>query len=104
MGHPSQLGMCQACFWDCGKRAAIKHIWPLEMTWKRREPQKALGGMGPTSLGWEDQRRRDRLPTPIFLCFPCGSAGKEFACNEGDLSLIPGLGRSPGEGNSYPLQ
>ena len=53
MGHPSQLGMCQACFWDCGKRAAIKHIWPLEMTWKRREPQKALGGMGPTSLGWD---------------------------------------------------
>ena len=28
--------------------------------------------------------------------FPCGSAGKESACNEGDLGLIPGLGRSPG--------
>ena len=36
--------------------------------------------------------------------FPCGSAGKESACNVGDLGLIPGLGRSPGEGNSYPLQ
>ena len=36
--------------------------------------------------------------------FPCGSAGKESACNEGDLSLIPGLGRSPGEGKGYPLQ
>ena len=36
--------------------------------------------------------------------FPCGSAGKETACNAGDLGLIPGLGRSPGEGNSYPLQ
>jgi len=34
---------------------------------------------------------------------PCGSAGKESACNEGDLGLIPGSGRSPGEGNSYPL-
>ena len=34
----------------------------------------------------------------------CGSAGKESACNEGDLGLIPGLGRSPGEGNGYPLQ
>ena len=32
-----------------------------------------------------------------------GSAGKESACNPGDLGLIPGLGRSPGEGNSYPL-
>ena len=33
--------------------------------------------------------------------FPCGSAGKESALNEGDLSLIPGLGRSP-EGKGYP--
>ena len=36
--------------------------------------------------------------------FPCGLAGKESACNEGDLGLIPGLGRSPGEGEGYPLQ
>ena len=35
---------------------------------------------------------------------PCGSAGKESACNAGDLGLIPGLGRSPGEGKGYPLQ
>ena len=48
--------------------------------------------------------RRDRLPTPLFLGFPCGSAGKESACNVGDLSSIPGLRRSLGEGNSYPLQ
>jgi len=32
-------------------------------------------------LGWEDRWRRDRLPTPVFLGFPCGSAGKESACN-----------------------
>ena len=36
--------------------------------------------------------------------FPCGSAGKETACNSGDLGSTPGLGRSPGEGNGYPLQ
>ena len=36
--------------------------------------------------------------------FPGGSASKESACNVGDLGLIPRLGRSPGEGNSYPLQ
>ena len=36
--------------------------------------------------------------------FPCGSAGKESACNVGDLDSIPGLGRSPGEGKGYPLQ
>ena len=35
--------------------------------------------------------------------FPGGSAGKEFACNAGDLGSIPGLGRSPGEGNGYTL-
>ena len=36
--------------------------------------------------------------------FSGGSAGKESTCNARDLGLIPGLGRSPGEGNSYPLQ
>ena len=36
--------------------------------------------------------------------FPGGSAGKESACHAGDLGSIPGLGRSPGEGNAYPLQ
>ena len=36
--------------------------------------------------------------------FHCGSAGKESDCNMGDLGLIPGLGRSPGEGKGYPLQ
>ena len=39
-----------------------------------------------------------------FSPTPCGSAGKESACNARDLGLIPGLGRSPGEGNGYPLQ
>ena len=38
------------------------------------------------------------------LGFPCDSAGKETACNVGDLGSIPGLGRSPGEGKGYPLQ
>ena len=36
--------------------------------------------------------------------FPDSSAGKKSICNAGDLGSIPGLGRSPGEGNSYPLQ
>ena len=48
--------------------------------------------------------RRDKLRTPVFLGFPGGSAGKESACNAGDLGSIPGLGRSPGEGKGYPLQ
>ena len=36
--------------------------------------------------------------------FPCGSVGKEFTCNAGDLGLITGLGRSAGEGKGYLLQ
>ena len=36
--------------------------------------------------------------------FICGSAGKESACNAGDLGLIPGLGRPPRERKGYPLQ
>ena len=44
-------------------------------------------------------------PTLGFIYgFPYGSTGKESACNAGDLGSIPGLGRSPGEGNSWPLQ
>ena len=35
--------------------------------------------------------------------FSGSSAGKEFTCNAGDLGSSPGLGRSPGEGNIYPL-
>ena len=38
------------------------------------------------------------------LGFPGGSAGKESACNEGDLGSIPGLGRSPRGGHDNPLQ
>ena len=36
--------------------------------------------------------------------FPCSSVGKQPTCNAGDLGLVPGLGRSPGEGNGSPLQ
>ena len=57
-------------------------------------------------LGREDSwsGRRDRLPTPVCLGFPSGSAGKESDRNVGNLGSIPGLGRSPGEGKGYPLQ
>ena len=46
---------------------------------------------------------------PLFLLIPpkrvpCGSAGKEFTCNAGNLGSMPGLGRSPGEGKGNPLQ
>ena len=48
--------------------------------------------------------RRDKLPTPVFLGFPGGSAGKESACDAGDLGSIPGLVRVPREVKGYSLQ
>ena len=41
---------------------------------------------------------------PRIQGFPDSSAGKESACNAGDLGVIPGLGRTPGEGKGYPPQ
>ena len=40
----------------------------------------------------------------LYSSFPNGSDSTESACNAGDPGSIPGLGRSPGEGNGYPLQ
>ena len=54
-------------------------------------------------LGQEDLLEKGEATNPVFLGFPCGSAGKESACNMGDLGSISGLGRSPGEGKGYSL-
>ena len=58
--------------------------------------QETLVDFWPEKICW----RRDRLPTPIIVGFPCGSAGKETTCNAGDLGLIPGLGRSLEKGKA----
>ena len=55
----------------------VKNPPAMKETWVR-----SLGGKIP----W----RRERLPTLVFLGFPCGSSGKESACNEGDLGSVPG--------------
>ena len=89
MGFPESL---------VGKESACKK--------KKKKKRVCLQCRRPQFDSWVQKIcwRRDRLPTPVFLGFPCGSAGKESACNEGDLDLILGLGRSPGEGKGYPLQ
>ena len=48
----------------------------------------------------------DKINVSPLSClgFPCGLAGKESACNVGDLGLIPGLGGSPEEGKGYLFQ
>ena len=54
-------------------------------------------------LGRKDLLQNDRLPTPVFMGFSGGSAGKESTGSGEDLGSIPGLERSPGEWNGYPL-
>ena len=44
------------------------------------------------------------IEVTLLICTLAISVGKESICNAGDLGLIPGLGRSPGEGKGYPLQ
>ena len=55
-------------------------------------------------LGPEDSLKKGQATHSSIRSFPCGLAGKESPCNEGDLGSIPGLGRSPGERKGYPLQ
>ena len=59
-------------------------------------------------LGREDPLQKGfkypGLPTPVFLGLPGGSDGKKSACNERDLGLTSGLGRSSGRGYGNPLQ
>ena len=53
-------------------------------------------------LNLHPQTTKKRINTNLSL--PGGSDGKESTCNAGDPGSIPGSGRSPGEGNGYPLQ
>ena len=83
--------------------------YPLQYSWASLVAQlvKNLPAMQESlvwPLGWEYPLEKGWLLTPVFLGFPCGSTGKESACNVGDLDWIPGLGRTPGEGKGYPLQ
>ena len=79
----------------------------------------AMQEMWVQSLGWEDPLEKGKaihssinmeknVPNMIWdktiWGFPCSSIGKESAYNAGDSGLIPGLGRSPGEGNGNPIQ
>ena len=57
------------------------------------------------SAGWGKMKQlMDFMCTSVLWGFLCGSAGKESTCNAGDLGLISGLERSPGEKKVYPLQ
>ena len=61
----------------------------------------------PCTVNWGTEMKKAHFypsKEPSHISFPSGSDSKESAYNAGDLGCIPGLGRSPGEGNSYSLQ
>ena len=70
---------------------SVKNLPAMQETWVQ-------------SLGWENPLEKGKATHSSILGLSLCSAGKEFACNEGDLGSIPGLGKSPGEGKGYPLQ
>ena len=73
-------------------------------------PQQPVSADGPSHTlwrKWEHFTFAWSVPLPPLLDLPSKIVAqlvKESACNEGDLGLIPGLGRSPGEGRGYPLR
>ena len=83
--------------------------YPLQYSWTSLVAQllknpPAMQETWVRSLGWEDPLETGMATHSSILGLPCGSAGKESAHNAGDLSSIPGLGRSPGEGKGCQLQ
>ena len=81
IGYPPQYS------WDSLVAQLVKDPPAVQETWVR-------------SLGQEEPLEKGRLPTPVFLGFPGGSAGKGSTCSAGDLGSIPGSGRTPGEGKA----
>ena len=81
------------------KNTGVDGLSVLQRIILTQELNKANWGILHCRRSWFDSwvekihGRKDRLPTPIFLGFPYGSAGKESAHNAGDLGLIPELGR-----------
>ena len=70
----------------------LEEVWTRVLNKERVSTPSNSGGFG------------FAIPLSPLLGFPGTSAGKESTCNAGDLGSIPGLGRSPGERNGYPLQ
>ena len=88
IGYPLQYS------WASLVAQLIKKLPAMRETWVRS--LGSIPGLG--RFPW----KRERLPTPVFLGFPSGSAGKESACDVEDLGSIPGLGRFPWKRERLP--
>ena len=115
----TQLSNFSLLPWDSSETASDIHGRLWEPSIEDCSTSYISGGMtgfrhrtGPPWCPFQSQRalyvQRDAtvfLTMTLFpLGFPGGSDSKEFTCNAGDLGSYPGLGKSPREGKSYPLQ
>ena len=115
LNHPEKLSGDR----HCGGKAIEMQRGPLQLTqegWKladeqtqeagAREPPCPSAVLTLTYPGWRvPEIKANMLLVPEAACkHSHRSVSKESACNAGDPDLIPGLGRSPGEGKDYPLQ
>ena len=94
----SQCTLSMSCSHVCISQR-IEHLWGSSQV---VQLVKNPSAMQETPVRFPG-REVPLLPTPVFSGFPGGSDGKESTCNAGDMDLIPGLGRSPEEGNGFPL-
>ena len=101
---------------------AMQEIWVPSLGWEdslvewqptpvflpeESHGQRGLEGYSPQGCKEQDMTEATEhacMHQCYHLLFPGGLAGKESACNVGDLGSIPGLGRSPGDGNGNSLQ
>ena len=78
--------------------------WTQSRLWEFGDREGSLVCCCPWGCKESDTTERLHFTSCTCMCFPHSSVGEESACNAGDPGLIPGLGRSPGEGKGYPLQ
>ena len=92
------------------KKALYSIYWITQCLFKRYVDLIMHSCLAVVVLGWRSMIFKNTVLFCFFLFsksnlgFSFSSVGKESACNAGDLDSIPGLGRSPGEGNGNPLQ
>ena len=90
---------CYPKYTNSTRRKLTTQLKNGQRIWTSNSPKK-IHSFGTIYRFGKTSWRRDRLPTPVFLGFPCGSAGKESTCNAGDLGSISVLGRYPEKGKA----
>ena len=90
--------------WTAAYQAPPSMVFSRQEYWRGvPSPSLAMQETLVQFLGLEDLLEKGKATDSSILGLPGGLAVKESACNVGDLGSISGLGRSPGEGEGYPL-